>query len=133
LSIIDTSSPAHVATVHYADEQTTSETRNKKQALIQQFYTQLEQMKATFNNESMRQLTTNTLVFDNGQVQQRSAVQAIKEKSSLIRPCHISGSHTVAKPPLPTVKARSKQDPLSSVSTQLFCFHLRDVFRRKVN
>ena len=53
--------------------------------LIQQFYSQLEKMKATFNTnptESSPQITTNTLTFDNGQVIQSSATNQLKEKTT---------------------------------------------------
>ncbi|CAF0928755.1 unnamed protein product [Adineta ricciae] len=81
------SSPAvHVATVYYGESQP-SEPANK-QHLIQQFYSQLENFKTTFNTESsepLRQLTTNTLTFDNGQVRQTSATKHLKEKPPVAR------------------------------------------------
>ena len=53
-----------------------------KQALIRQFYSQLERMKTTFNThpEPTVQLTTNTFTFDGGQVQQTAASNQLKGK-----------------------------------------------------
>ncbi|CAF3928925.1 unnamed protein product [Adineta steineri] len=90
----DTSSPPprpttpsiRIATVHYGDTPSTEPAN--KQVLIQQFYNQLEKMKATFNTkppETPRQLTTNTLTFDNGQVKQTSAIKQIQEKTTIPR------------------------------------------------
>ena len=110
------SSPAvHVATVHYGESQP-SEPANK-QHLIQQFYSQLENFKATFNTESsepLRQLTTNTLTFDNGQVRQTSATKHLKQKPPVAR---VSSA---------TVKQADKKPVTPKVQTILLKIHIKN-------
>jgi len=74
-------SSLHLATVYYGSNEPTEQPVNK-QALVQQFYTQLEKMKATFNTEpASSQITTKTLTFDdNQQVQQISTTKELHEK-----------------------------------------------------
>jgi hypothetical protein len=105
----DTSSkPApsvHIASVHYGETQP-PEAANK-QILIQQFYTQLEKMKVTFNiepTEQSHQITTNTLTFNNGQVKQTTATNHIKEKSPITRVPSATAPKTNKKSPMPKVR-----------------------------
>jgi hypothetical protein len=92
----------HIATVYYGEPEPPDATN--KQALIQQFYTQLEKMKATFNTEQPHQLTTNTLTFDNGQVRQTSATNQLKEKTIITRESSATVQPTTKKPPIPKVR-----------------------------
>lgn len=97
--------PVHIATVHYGEEPTPETT--SKQVLIQQFYAQLEKMKAAFATaEPAHQMTTNTLTFDDGQVRQISASNQLKEKASVIRPTHCTAQeHAHPKPPVSKVRS----------------------------
>ncbi|CAF2646325.1 unnamed protein product [Rotaria sp. Silwood2] len=119
LSNVDTSSKSnptvHLATVHY-DEIQPPELTNK-QILIQQFYAQLEKMKATFDTEQSHQITTNTFTFDNGQVRQTSAMNQLKEKTTVTR----VSSATVRpnnnmKPSIPK-KQTTRKNPSSRVQS----------------
>ncbi len=96
----------HIASVHY-DETQPPEAANK-QILIQQFYTQLEKMKVTFNTEQTEQspqITTNTLTFDNGQIKQKTATNHIKEKSPTTRVPSATVPKNNKKPPsIPKVR-----------------------------
>ncbi|CAF3899287.1 unnamed protein product, partial [Rotaria sp. Silwood1] len=105
LSNVDTSSKSnpsvHLATVYYDENQPTEITN--KQILIQQFYTQLEKMKATFDTEQSHQITTNTFTFDNGQVRQTSAMNQLKEKTIVTHVSSANIQHNNMKPPIPKV------------------------------
>ena len=112
-------SSLHLATVHY-DEIQPVETTNK-QILIQQFYTQLEKMKATFGTEQCHRITTNTLTFDNGQVNQASATSQLKEKTTLRRASSAAMQQDNKKPPVPKVKFHFLKE-LFRLKTFLFAF-----------
>ena len=86
---------AHIATVQYTDPPLPDP--NSKQLLIQQFYAQLEQMKAVFSAELNPKLTTNTLTFDDGQVQQTSTSEGLKEKPIPVRPAPVAETATAKK------------------------------------
>jgi hypothetical protein len=63
-------------------------------------------MKATFNpeqSEAPRQITTNTLTFDNGQVKQILTTNQLKEKT------------TVPRVTSATIKLNEKKPPISKV------------------
>ncbi|CAF4787279.1 unnamed protein product [Rotaria sp. Silwood1] len=110
LSNVDTSSKSnpsvHLATVYYDENQPTEITN--KQILIQQFYTQLEKMKATFDTEQSHQITTNTFTFDNGQVRQTSAMNQLKEKTIVTHVSSANIQHNNMKPPIPKRQTTTK-------------------------
>jgi hypothetical protein len=63
-------------------------------------------MKATFNTEQFepsRQVTTNTLTFDNGQVKQTLATNQLKEKTTVPRISSATVKLNDKKPPVPKV------------------------------
>lgn len=103
----------HIATVHYGE--TPPVEAPNKQVLIQQFYEQLEKMKATFNTnpiESSPQITMNTLTFDNGQVIQSSTTNQLKGKVVTPTTRHIpstTASQNNKKPPIPKVRISLKE------------------------
>ena len=98
----------HIATVHYGESQPPE--LASKQVLIQQFYDQLEKMKATFNVEQTEpspQLATNTLTFDNdGQVKQSTATNQLKEKTISKRIASATPPPNTKKPPVLKVRER---------------------------
>ncbi|CAF1369907.1 unnamed protein product [Rotaria sordida] len=116
LSNVDISSKSnpsvHLATVHYDDNQPLDITN--KHILIQQFYTQLEKMKATFDIEQSHQMTTNTFTFDNGQVSQTSATNQLKEKSTVTRVSSATIQHNNKTPPI-----SKKQTPTKNSSSRI--------------
>jgi hypothetical protein len=60
-------------------------------------------MKAVFNTEQTHQITTNTLTFDNGQVQQTLATNQLKEKIISKRVPSATVPENNKKPPIPKV------------------------------
>lgn len=87
--------------------------------LIQQFYAQLEQMKAVFSTDlNPKKLTTNTLTFDNGQVQQTIDSHALKEKPPIARPPPISDG-SVKKKALVARQVRNHRE-ITSVCRAVF-------------
>ena len=79
-------------------------------------------MKATFNiepAEQVRQITTNTLTFDNGQVCQTSATNQLKEKTTVIRVASATVQQNIKKPPIPKVRV---VDLSQSMSLELRAF-----------
>jgi hypothetical protein len=64
-------------------------------------------MKATFNTdqpEQSRQITTNTLTFNDGQVKQTSATNQLKEKMTMRQISSATVLQNNKKPPIPKVR-----------------------------
>lgn len=89
------------STVNY-DEIERTETTDK-QILIQQFYTQLEKMKAAFETETTSQTTKNTLVSDSNQQTQISATIQFKDSATEISLSNTNIEQNNKKPPIAKV------------------------------
>ena len=94
--VVPSNPVVHIATVQYSDPPLPDSTN--KQMLIQQFYAQLEQMKAVFSAELNPKLTTNTFTFDKGEVQQICTSEGLKEKPIPVRQTSAIESSTTKKP-----------------------------------